>query len=330
MGNVTEKCGTFILANHNCLMEQKKQPATILIVDDEELIRISLSVLIASMGFRCIVASDGLEATEILKRTKCDLVLSDIIMPNMDGLELLNYIKKHHPETDVIIATGYSDRASYADVIKAGAIDFIKKPIEEPELEAKLARALRERQLVRELEQLSMCDSLTSLLNRRAFDFRFLREVERAYRQSYELFLAVVDVDNFKEYNDTYGHQNGDRILVSLGKILEECTRNSVDMTFRLGGDEFVVLLPQTNGTQATEIVQRILLRFVENNFNAVTLSIGIVSCHRNPAIPLEQDGKNMEERADRAMYEAKNSGKNCVVCRIKNLSETSGPSAHS
>ena len=298
-------------------MEQNKHSATILIVDDEELIRMSLSVLIASMGFHCIVASDGFQAAEILKRTPCDLVLSDIIMPNIDGLELLNYIKENHPGTDVIIATGYSDRASYADVIKAGAIDFIKKPIEEAELEAKLARAFRERQLVRELEQLSMRDGLTSLLNRRAFDLRFLREVERAHRQSYELFLAVIDVDNFKEYNDSHGHQNGDKILVSLGKILDQCTRNSVDMTFRLGGDEFVVLLPQTNATQATEIVQRILLHFVEKNFNTVTLSIGIVSCHRNAAIPLEKDGKNMEERADQAMYEAKKSGKNCVVCRI-------------
>lgn len=298
-------------------MELKKHPATILIVDDEELIRMTLSVTIASFGFHCIVASDGLEAIEILKRTKCDLVLSDIIMPNMDGLELLKYIKANQPATDVIIATGFSDRASYADVIKAGAIDFIKKPIDYFELEAKLARALRERQLVRELEQLSMCDSLTSLLNRRAFDFRFLGEVERAHRQAYELFLAVIDVDNFKEYNDNYGHQRGDKVLVSLGKILDECTRNSVDMTFRLGGDEFAVLLPQTNATQATEIVQRILLHFVENNFGGTTLSIGIVSCRRNPVISLEQDGEKMKERADKAMYEAKQSGKNCVFCRL-------------
>ena len=298
-------------------MDQKKHSATILIVDDEELIRMSLSVMIASMGFHCIVASDGLQAAEILKRTPCDLVLSDIFMPNIDGLELLKYIRENYPGTDVIIATGYSERASYADVIKAGAIDFIKKPIEEAELEAKLARAMRERKLVRELEQLSMCDSLTSLLNRRAFDHRFLREVERAYRQSYELFLAVIDVDNFKEYNDGHGHQNGDKILISLGEILNQCTRNSVDMTFRLGGDEFVVLLPQTNATQATEIVQRILLQFVEKNFNTVTLSIGIISCRRTTAIPLDQDGKNMEERADQAMYEAKKSGKNCVVCHI-------------
>jgi two-component system, cell cycle response regulator len=299
-------------------MELQNYAATILIVDDEDLVRKSLSVLAASFGFRCIVASDGFEAVEVLKRTKCDLVLTDINMPNIDGLELLKYTRANYPGTDVIVATGFSDRASYADVIKAGAIDFIKKPIDGPELEAKLARAMRERQLVRELEQLSMCDSLVSIFNRRAFDSRFLREVERAYRQSYDLFLAVIDVDNFKGYNDSYGHQEGDKVLISLGKILEECTRTSVDMTFRLGGDEFAVLLPQTTATQATEIVQRILLRFVENNFNTLTLSIGVVCCRRNIAIPLRQDGENMKERADQAMYEAKHSGKNCVVCRIE------------
>jgi len=299
-------------------MEPKKHSATILIVDDEDPVRKSLSALITALGFHCVVASDGLEATEILKMTRCDLVLSDIVMPNMDGFELLKFIKDQQYDTDVIIATGHSDQASYADVIKAGAIDFIKKPVEDQELEAKLARALREREMVRELEQLSLCDGLTSLLNRRAFDFKFQREVERAYRQSYDLFLAVIDIDNFKEYNDTLGHQGGDKILIALAGILNDCTRNSVDMNFRLGGDEFAVLLSQANATQATEVVQRILLSFIEQNFNGLTLSIGIIRCRRNTAISLGQDVKNMEERADQAMYEAKNSGKNCVVCRIK------------
>jgi len=303
--------------NHKLAMEQNKHPATILIVDDDDLIRMSLSVLISSLGFHCIVASDGNEAIDVLAKAKCDLVLSDIVMPKMDGLALLKYVKENHPETDVILATGYNDRAKYADVIKAGAIDFIKKPIDNSELEAKLARALRERQLMRELELQSLCDGLTSLLNRRAFDSRFLGEVERAYRQTYGLFLAIIDVDNFKEYNDSHGHRYGDGILVSLGKILQECTRANVDMAFRLGGDEFALLLPQTNATQATEIVQRVLLRFVESNYNTVTLSIGIVACIRNTELPLDQDGEKMKERADQAMYEAKNSGKNCVVCRI-------------
>ena len=291
--------------------------ATILVVDDDELVRKTLSVLVSTLGYRCQLASDGLEAIRVLKAAKCDLVLSDVIMPNMDGLELLKYIIRHHTDTDVIIATGYNERTSYADVIRAGAIDFIKKPIDQAELEAKLARALRERSMVRKLEELSMCDSLTSLLNRRAFDLRFPREVERADRQSYPLFLAIIDVDNFKDYNDSYGHDAGDKVLIALSDIMREGTRNSVDLCFRLGGDEFAVLLPQTTATQATEIVQRILLKFVESDFGGTTLSIGIISCFRKKEISAVEDLAHMLKRADQAMYDAKASGKNCVICRI-------------
>ncbi|HSO10661.1 MAG TPA: GGDEF domain-containing protein, partial [Desulfoprunum sp.] len=185
------------------------------------------------------------------------------------------------------------------------------------ELEAKLTRAFRERSLVRRLEQLSMGDSLTSLWNRRAFDERFPEEVERASRQRYQVFLAVVDIDNFKEFNDTYGHQEGDGVLVALAEIFNECTRNSVDMSFRIGGDEFAVLLPQTNADQATEIVQRILLKFIERNLGKTTLSIGVVPCPRNRKLPLEIDERQMRGRGDQAMYEAKKKGKNCVVLQV-------------
>jgi len=291
--------------------------AVILIVDDDDLVLKTLNVLISSLGYSCLLANDGLEAVEVLKESQCDLILSDVLMPNMDGLELLAYVRETYPKIDVIVATGFSEQASYADVIKAGAIDFIKKPIDQAELEAKLARAMRERKMVRELEKLSLYDSLTMIFNRRAFDQKFVREVERAYRQDYSLFLAIVDIDNFKDYNDRFGHAEGDKILISLGEILDECTRHNVDMTFRLGGDEFAVLLPQTSANQATEIVQRILLRYIEANYGKTTLSIGIVSCDRNDELDLEEDISRMKDRADKAMYEAKNSGKNCVICRL-------------
>lgn len=298
-------------------MKEKRKSEVILIVDDDELVRMTLSVLISSLGYHCLVAGDGAEAIEVLQATGVDLVFSDIVMPKMDGFALLKHISEHHKDTDVIMATGYADKASYADVIKAGAMDFIKKPIDQAELEAKLARAFRERYLVRRLEQLSMIDSLTSLWNRRAFDKRFPEEVERASRQRYQVFLAIIDIDNFKDFNDTFGHQEGDGVLVALGQIFSECIRSSVDMSFRLGGDEFCVLLPQTTADQATEIVQRILLRFVEHNLGRTTLSIGVVSCERNRNLAIEFDEKQMRERADQAMYDAKKSGKNCIVCRL-------------
>ena len=310
-------------------MNGKKKAEVILVVDDEDLVRMTLSVLISSLGYHCLGASDGIEAMQILKATEIDLVFSDIAMPNMDGMELLKYIVENHKGTDAIMATGYSEKATYADVIRAGALDFIKKPIDPAELEAKLTRAFRERSLVRRLEQMSLVDSLTSLWNRRAFDVRFPEEVERASRQRYQVFLAVVDIDNFKEFNDTYGHQEGDGVLMALAEIFNECTRTSVDMSFRIGGDEFAVLLPQTNADQATEIVERILLQFIERNLGKTTLSIGVVPCPRNRKLPLEIDERQMRGRGDQAMYEAKKKGKNCVVLQVSPLcSDQQLPSA--
>jgi diguanylate cyclase (GGDEF)-like protein len=298
-------------------MAEKKDSVVILIVDDDELVRMTLSVLIGSFGYHCLVAGDGIEAIAVLKSTAVDLVFSDIVMPGMDGLQLLNHIIENYKETDVIISTGYHEKASYSEVIKAGALDFIKKPIDHAELEAKLARAVRERNLMRELERLSRQDGLTKILNRRAFDERFPDEVERAHRQNYPLMFAVIDIDNFKEYNDEHGHQEGDKILTNLAEILKDCTRDSVDLCFRLGGDEFAVLLPQATAIQGIDIVQRILHNFVEKNFGTTTLSIGLVSCKRNENIPKEQDELAIKERADQAMYNAKKNGKNCVITQV-------------
>lgn len=298
-------------------MEEQKKSVVVLVVDDDDLVRMTLSVLVSSLGYHCLVAGDGVEAIAVLRSTPVDLVLTDVVMPGMDGLALLAHIHENYPNTDVIVATGFHEKASYAEVIKAGAIDFIKKPIDQAELDAKLARVVRERNLVRNLELLSKQDSLTGLLNRRAFDESFSCEVERAFRQKYPLMLAIIDVDNFKEYNDKFGHQKGDEVLVSLAEIMKECTRESVDMCFRLGGDEFAISLPQTTASQGTEVVQRILLAFLEKNFGETSLSIGLVSCKRNKKLSKEEDEQAMKERADQAMYDAKKSGKNCVVTRI-------------
>lgn len=290
---------------------------SILVVDDNDLVLKTLNLLVSSLGYKCRVATNGLEAVDILETDSFDLVLTDVKMPGMDGIALLHHITELYPDTGVIVATGYSEWAGYADVIKAGAIDYMTKPIDRGELEAKLMRALREKAMVRKLEELSMHDSLTSLFNRRAFEIHLHREIDRADRQKYSIFLAMLDIDNFKEYNDNYGHQEGDNVLIALAEILLECSRNSVDMCFRIGGDEFAVILPQTNADQATEIIQRILLKYVEHGFGTTSLSIGVVSCKCDPLLTLEEDGKLIKKHVDQALYDAKKGGKNCVVCRI-------------
>lgn len=297
--------------------DRPEEVPVVMVVDDDQPVRESLGIIIRSLGYSCLTAAGGREAKKLLEDTPCDLVLCDLVMPAMNGLELLEHILTNHFHTDVIIATGYAEKITYAEVIKAGAIDFIKKPIDQAELEAKLARAVRERQMIKKFEALSMSDSLTSLLNRRAYDQRFSLEVERAHRQGYPLFLSLIDIDNFKLYNDTYGHDEGDKILVQLGETLHELTRNSVDLCFRLGGDEFAVLLPQTTAEQAHEIIRRVMHQFSAVNSKHPTLSIGIIACRRKDSLELDSDIHRMQILADQAMYEAKDAGKNRIVAKV-------------
>lgn len=287
---------------------------TVLVVDDDRLILEAMRQLVESYGYRCMSAVNGRDAIEQLQSSPVDIVVTDVMMPEMDGLQLLAHIKDHYTDTDVIIVTGYTDRAGYADVIRAGAIDFIKKPFERDELEAKLNRVQRERTMIRKLEKLSLCDALTGLHNRRSFDLKLAEEVHRGHRQDFQVFLALIDVDNFKGYNDTHGHPAGDKVLNEVGLILNECTRHNVDFTFRYGGDEFAAILTQTSPEQAIRIMERVLQRFEQADYNGTSLSVGLVRCHREEALSWEENAAFMIDQADRALYRAKHEGKNRVV----------------
>lgn len=286
----------------------------ILVVDDDTLVLEALSLLVASFGYKCLTAVNGLDAIDRLKEEAIDIVVTDVVMPEMDGLELLSYIKDHYSNTDVIVATGYTDKASYAEVIRAGAIDFIKKPFERDELEAKLNRVERERSMMRKLEKLSMCDSLTGLYNRRSFDLKLAEEVQRAHRQDYPVFLAMMDVDNFKGYNDTFGHPAGDKVLNAVGTILNDCTRHNVDFTFRYGGDEFAAILTQITEAQAVKIMTRVQESFSSAGFEGTSLSVGLVPCHRNEKVDWTINAAQMLDKVDKALYRAKSDGKNNIV----------------
>ncbi|MEW6518011.1 MAG: diguanylate cyclase [Thermodesulfobacteriota bacterium] len=286
----------------------------ILVVDDDQLVLEALSLLVESFGYKCLTAANGLEAIEKLKEDAIDIVVTDVVMPEMGGLQLLAYIKDNYPDTDVIVATGYTEKAGYADVIRAGALDFIKKPFERDELEAKLNRAERERSMIRKLEKLSLCDSLTGLSNRRFFDIKLAEEVQRAHRQDFQVYLALIDVDNFKGYNDTYGHPAGDKVLNAVGMILNDCTRHNVDFTFRYGGDEFAVILTQTSEAQAVKIMERVLHNFRQAGFSGTTLSVGLVRCRRDETLTWPENAACMIDRADKALYRAKSAGKNMVM----------------
>jgi len=285
----------------------------ILIVDDDQGALDLLSAYLEAFGFDSATAEDGTVAVQKLEEGNFTIVLTDMVMPRMDGMQLLKYIRDHYPKVGVIVITGHG-KTSYTDVIKAGASDFIAKPFTADELEAKLNRLVRELSLVRQLEQYSVSDALTELYNRRYFDNKILAEVQRAERQHYSVFFQMIDVDNLKAHNDKAGHQSGDRLLQTVGRILQQSIREHVDWAFRYGGDEFGVISTQVEAIQIARVAQRILERYAQEQFTDTGLSMGIARFVRHPGKTWQEDIDELVARADRALYRAKNQGKNQVV----------------
>lgn len=285
----------------------------ILIVDDEKDSLELLGDCIASFGFDYDKAEDGAQAIDKLQSEIFTIVLTDIVMPNLDGMQLLKYIREFYPKLGVIVITG-GPKYSYTDVIKAGASDFIAKPFDINELEAKLNRLVRELNMINQLQQHSMHDALTELYNRRYFDSNILTELRRAERQGHEVYMHMLDVDNLKGYNDNNGHQGGDKLLQELSAILFQSIRENVDWAFRYGGDEFGIISIQVDLPQVKRMAERILRKYKQAQFTGTGLSIGIARFIRHPGKTWEQDLRDFVARSDAALYAAKMQGKNKIV----------------
>jgi len=286
----------------------------ILLVDDDPAVLTILADMMSVFGYEHATAGNGYEAVEKLNGEFFHIVLTDMIMPGMDGMELLKYIQSNFSNIKVIVVTGYDRTFTYTDVIKAGASDFISKPFNTDELEAKINRLVREIELVRQLELLSISDSLTGLYNRRYFDTKIFEEAHRADRQNHDLFLAVIDVDNLKEINDKFGHLEGDRLLKSVGQIIRQCIRENVDWPFRYGGDEFCVILTQVSQEQALKTSERFIQSFDEIKHPLTGLSIGLAKFIRFKDNEWKTDIADLVKRADISLYKAKQTGRNRVV----------------
>ena len=291
----------------------------ILLVDDDQSILEILADLMAIFGHDYVTAQNGVEAIEKLKHNFFDIVLTDMIMPDIDGMELLKHIKKNYPNIKVMVVTGYERAFTYTDVIRAGASDFISKPFNTDELEAKINRLAREIELMSQLELLSISDGLTGLYNKRHFDAKIFEEVRRAHRQSHDLFLTVIDVDNLKKMNDKYGHLAGDKLLKSVGDIIKHCIRENVDWPFRYGGDEFCVILTQVTRDQAIRTSERFIESFNEKKLPLTGLSIGLAQFVRSQDAKWKEDIDDLVKRSDMALYKAKQTGRNRVVVDNKN-----------
>lgn len=287
----------------------------ILLVDDDPFIIEMLKSAMTALGHAFDTAMDGEEAQVKLKQGDFSMVLTDLTMPRCGGMELLKHVKEEYPQVEVIVITGHAEVHGFTDVVRAGASDFIAKPFGMDELEAKVSRVIREQNLIRKLEHLSMRDMLTGLYNRRCFEMKLHEEVPRAYRQGYPVYLALLDADRFKEYNDQYGHQAGDRVLQAIGSILVQCTRENVDWCFRFGGDEFALIIPYATVAQVGQIAARIQERYGhESRFASTSLSIGLAQFLRRPGCSWAEDIADLVARADKALYSGKEQGGNRVI----------------
>jgi diguanylate cyclase (GGDEF)-like protein len=285
---------------------------TILCVDDDPGIRELLHEIITHLGHRVITAVDGIDALEKLTDDHFDIVITDISMPRMDGIELIKRIKTDFDDVDVIAITAYEMTYQYTDIIALGASDFISKPFNVDELEAKLNRILRERRLRVGLRRLSTRDGLTGLYNRRYFDDNLIHEASRAFRQNYSLYLLFIDLDGFKTYNDKYGHQQGDKLLRALAEVILDNIRKDVDSACRYGGDEFVIILPHAKRQQALMVAERLLNSFNKRDVSSTGLSIGLAELEGS-AETLKENLESLIRKVDQAAYRAKINGGNQV-----------------
>jgi len=271
----------------------------LLIVDDEIDVGKGVKALLLNLGFNANFLSNGKDALQELRDGKYTFLITDIVMPEINGIELIKRAKRENSRISVIAMTGYFKDYTYMDVVHAGASDFISKPFKIDEMEAKIKRILIEREIREELNRLSITDDLTGLFNQRHFYKRLREEIGRTNRLEHPLSLILLDLDNFKEYNDRYGHLAGDKMLAKCGKIILSNIRENVDIAFRYGGDEFAVILVEADRNIAQGISERLEEGFVEDG--TVTASTGIATYSK------EMSETDFIASTDKNLYRTKN-----------------------
>jgi len=301
------------------MIKQSRIDTGILIVDDEPGVRNSIYEFIGMAGYKSFETSSAEEAVEILKTNTVHVVITDIRLPGMSGLELTDLIKNNY-NADVIVITGYIGDYSYEQAINKGASDFVSKPIRFEELLLRLKRVLKERQIrdervlmLKRLQDLAITDGLTRLYNSRYFYTQLDSEVDRSKRYNHPLTLLFMDIDHFKHYNDTYGHLDGDKVLARFGKVIKSCLRK-MDTAYRYGGEEFTVILPETGRREVMTVAERIKNAIASEIFTpqpeksiSMTISIGVTEYCPGERI------STFIQRADKAMYLSKQRGRNQI-----------------
>lgn len=293
----------------------------ILVVDDDPMVRDVVVESIRAAGYEVDVCGDGVEALKKNEKKNYDFIVTDMRLPGMDGLSLIKRLKAGSSNTDVIVITGYGTIENAVECMKAGALEYLIKPFTVDQIQVAVRKAIEHRELRRKAlerefyRELSYVDALTGVHNRRFLDETLATEVQKALRLNSSFVLLMIDIDDFKLYNDRNGHQKGDEALAKIGKLLKSACR-AYDVVARYGGEEFAMVCPGASRVNAPELADRILKGIAEEHFNGeemlpsglLTVSIG-VSCFPEHA----SNADDLVRCADRALYEAKKTGKNRI-----------------
>jgi two-component system cell cycle response regulator len=311
------------------------EPPTVIIVDDDELVLARLAELVSGAGYRVHTATNGPAAIQLLQSSAASVVVTDLSMPGMDGFELCQRIRQHVQTgyVYIVMLTARDDDGDIVAGLEAGADDYVSKRSTAAEFIARLRTAKRVLELEFSLKdalakkrQLAMTDPLTSLYNRRYFMRHFSRELKRAQRYGGTVSLLMLDIDNFKRINDTYGHGVGDAVLKRFSRLTCKSLQRATDWCARMGGEEFAVVLEGTTLTDARACAEKIRRSIASSNIDTsagtlrITVSIGVsglesISDRRSATL------QALLQHADANLYASKANGRNCVTLSSYNPS---------
>ena len=296
------------------------EPKNLLVVDDDEAICLMMSSMLKNLGYHVVTETDSRKALSILRETEFDVILVDIVMPELDGRELIDQVREHFNVLPILVVTGYGSAELTVDAMRRGATDFVTKPVDAPLLDLRIRGAFD----LEQTRRMANTDGLTGLYNHRHLQERLQQEIERAERYSRPLSVIMADLDHFKSFNDTFGHPRGDELLIAVARTLRQLSRAS-DILARYGGEEFTLVLPETSGEDARVLAERVrqcvaAIELGEQaSHESVTLSLGVAS---------HTPGDSKEDligAADAALYQAKRAGRDrvCVAEGTRDAAQT-------
>jgi diguanylate cyclase (GGDEF)-like protein len=304
------------------MQAEQEEQFRILIVDGDN-VTIGLLQEILEKDYAIACAQTGAGALKQAEAEKPDLILLDVLLPDTNGFDLLLNLKAMEQAKDapVMFITGLSGAEDEERGLMLGAVDYITKPFNNAIVRARVGTHLKIVKQIRTIERLGLLDALTGIPNRRSFDARLQEEWRRTWRRQSPLSILMLDVDNFKMYNDAYGHPQGDLLLQFVGRALTSCIHRPTDMAARIGGEEFAVILGDTDRRGALVVAENIrgaieAGRIPYTNINgavtetSVTVSIGINSLAPGPELLIDE----LIRGADKNLYTAKESGRNRVI----------------